>query len=83
MLQDLCRMPRTEQKEQKDGVCHFCINNINEVDYRDTELLGRFISSYGKIMPRRRSHLCAWHQRKLAKAIKRSRVASLMPFVIK
>lgn len=76
-------MMKQEQPQVKENTCHFCVNSINEIDYRDTELLGKFVSSYGKIMPRRRSHLCAWHQRKLATAIKRARVASLMPFSIK
>ncbi len=77
-------MPRPEQNQTvRVGACHFCANNINEIDYKNTEVLQRFISSYGKIMPRRRSGLCAWHQRKLANAIKRARAAALMPFVIK
>lgn len=77
-------MQRQEQAQTKEkNICHFCVNNISDIDYKDTELLGKFISSYGKIMPRRRSNLCAWHQRKLANAVKRARVASLMPFVIK
>ncbi len=76
-------MPRPEQKEQREGACHFCVNNIHEIDYKNAELLRRFVSSYGKIMPRRRSFLCAWHQRKLAKAIKRARVMAVMPFVVK
>lgn len=66
----------------KEKQCHFCMNNAAEVNYRDAALLRHFISSYAKIMPRRRSGVCAWHQRKLATAIKRARIMGLLPFVI-
>lgn len=51
------------------------------VDYKDIGNLRRFVSSYMKIAPRRRSGLCAKHQRQAANAIKRARQASLMPFL--
>lgn len=60
--------------------CHFCANNINEVDYKDAEMLRRFIGSYMKILPRKKTGTCSWHQRKLAAAIKRARVMALLPF---
>lgn len=60
--------------------CFFCSQNVNDVDYKDTELLGRFMSNYAKILTRKRSGVCAKHQRKLAKAIKRSRYMALMPY---
>jgi len=63
--------------------CWFCANNVNEIDYKDTATLRRFISSYAKIVPRRKSGVCAKHQRKLAQAIKRARVMALLPFVPK
>lgn len=63
--------------------CHFCVNQIDVIDYKDTTMLRRYTSSYAKIVPRRRSGVCTWHQRKLANAIKKARVLALMPFVIK
>ncbi len=66
----------------KEKQCYFCANNLAEISYRDAGLLRRFISSYAKIMPRRRSGVCAWHQRKLATSIKRARIMGLLPFVI-
>lgn len=60
--------------------CHFCVNNVQFIDYTDVASLNRFLSSYGKIVPRRRSGVCAWHQRKLARAIKRARIVGLLPF---
>jgi len=73
-------MPRDQKKKPES--CHFCVNNQNVIDYKDTPTLRRFVSSYAKIMPRRKSGICAWHQRKLATAIKRARVTGLMPFVV-
>jgi len=72
----------TRQHKPKPEHCAFCLNNQNIIDYKDTPTLRRFVSSYGKIMPRRKSGVCAWHQRKLATAIKRARVTGLMPFVV-
>lgn len=63
--------------------CYFKVNNIDLVDYKDVQTLRRFISSYGKIRPRRRSGLSAKYQRKVAKAIKQARIAGLIPFVPK
>jgi small subunit ribosomal protein S18 len=55
---------------------------VSAIDYKDAVTLKKFCSSYAKIMPRRKSGVCAWHQRKLAKAIKRARITGLMPFVV-
>jgi len=64
----------------KDKSCYFCVNNNQEIDYKDTQILRRFISSYGKIVPGKRSGVCAKHQRKLAKAIKLARIVALLPY---
>jgi len=64
----------------KDRYCFFCVNDFNDIDYKNTNVLRRFISSYAKIVPRKRSGVCAWHQRKLANAIKRARTMALLPF---
>lgn len=70
-----------QQQLNKEKKCYFCIKSYQEIDYKNTQLIRRFISSYGKIVPRRRSGVCAKHQRKLATAIKRARVMALLPFV--
>lgn len=72
-----------KQVRVKPEVCLFCANNKVVLDYKDPQLLRRFVSSYFKIAPRRRSGLCALHQRKLANAIKQARIAGIMPFVAK
>jgi len=67
---------------RKKKVCYFCKNNIDYIDYKDVNLLKKFISERGKIIPKRTSGVCAWHQRRLANAIKRARHMALLPFVI-
>ncbi|OGH71514.1 MAG: 30S ribosomal protein S18 [Candidatus Magasanikbacteria bacterium RIFCSPLOWO2_01_FULL_43_20b] len=69
-----------QNKPVEKKQCHYCANNVKEVTYKDAVLLRKFVSSYFKIAPRRRSGLCAQHQRKVAQAIKQARVAGLMPF---
>ncbi len=70
-----------ENAIKKEKECYFCVNNIKEVDYKNVELLRRFINSYMKILPKKRPGTCSWHQRKLATAIKRARIMILMPFI--
>ncbi len=70
-------------KKKANKPCHYCANNVQDVDYKDVPVLRRFVSSYLKIAPRRRSGLCAHHQRKVAKAIKQARIAGLMGFAPK
>ncbi|HBU07397.1 MAG TPA: 30S ribosomal protein S18 [Candidatus Magasanikbacteria bacterium] len=70
-------------KKVVEKQCHFCADNKIEVDYKDVQTLRRFVSSYLKIAPRRRSGLCALHQRKVARAIKQARISSLMGYVAK
>ena len=68
---------------KKEKICYFCLNKIDEIDYKNVEILQRFINIYKKILPRKRTGVCAWHQRKLARAIKRARIMALLPFVKK
>ena len=76
-------MPKNNNILAKPRECHFCKNNIRLIDYKDMQTLRRFISSYSKIVPRKRSGVCAKHQRKLATAIKRARIMALLPFTTK
>ena len=63
--------------------CYFCQKNIKEIDFKDTELLRRFISGLAKIKPKKRTGVCAKHQRQLSKAIKRARHLGLLPYTTK
>lgn len=62
---------------KKPKECYFCVNNL-EVDYKDTRTLRKFVNFYMKILPGARTGVCAWHQRKMAAAIKQSRVMALL-----
>ncbi|WP_199912349.1 MULTISPECIES: 30S ribosomal protein S18 [unclassified Lysinibacillus] len=62
-------------------VCYFTSNNITHIDYKDVDLLKKFISERGKILPRRVTGTSAKYQRKLTTAIKVSRIMALLPFV--
>lgn len=66
---------------KKAKECYFCVSNINEIDYKDVRTLRRFINFHMKILPRKRTGVCSRHQRKLATAIKRSRIMALLGFV--
>jgi small subunit ribosomal protein S18 len=61
-------------------VCQFCTDKSVTIDYKQGELLRRFVSEDGKIRPRRQTGTCARHQRELAVAIKRARHLALLPF---
>ena len=62
-------------------VDYIAANHIDYVDYKDVDLLKRFISERGKILPRRVRGTSAKNQRKVANAIKRARIMGLLPFV--
>ncbi len=60
-------------------VCRFCENKDLTLDYKNTRLLQNFITDRGKILPRRITGNCAYHQRKLTSAVKRARNIALLP----
>ena len=68
------------KKMPRKKVCAFCQEKIDQIDYKDVNRLKKYISEGGKILPRRMSGTCAAHQRLLATAIKRARIAALLPF---
>lgn len=65
----------------RSKICFFCTNKDTDIDYKNAELLKRFVDETGKIRPRRQTGTCAKHQRVLAKAIKNARHIALLPFV--
>ena len=62
-------------------MCSFCVEHVKYIDYKDYERLRRYVSDRAKIEPRRKSGVCAKHQRALSTAIKRARHLALLPFV--
>jgi small subunit ribosomal protein S18 len=68
-------------RAKRRKVCYFTANGITNIDFKDVELLKRFVSERGKILPRRVTGTSAKYQRKLTIAIKRSRQMALLPYV--
>jgi ribosomal protein S18 len=66
---------------RKKKVCQFCAEHVDEIDYKDVEKLRKYISERGKILPKRITGTCALHQRAVTRAIKRARIAALLPYV--
>ena len=61
-------------------VCVFCVEKVDEIDYKDVTRLKKFTSERAKILPRRVTGTCAKHQRELTTAIKRARQIAIMPY---
>ena len=68
-------------RQRRKKSCYFTANKVQKIDWTDYELLKRFISDRGKILPRRVTGTKAIYQRELAVAIKRARHMALLPFV--
>ena len=65
---------------RRKKVCRFCVEKVDDINYKDIKILHAFIAERGKIVPRRISGVCAPHQRRLADAIKKARNIALLPF---
>ncbi len=75
-------MRRERGRRPKRRVCSFCVDKVENIDYKDINRLKRYITERGKILPRRISGNCAAHQRGLTTAIKRARIVALLPFTV-
>ncbi len=69
-----------KQYFRRKKVCKFCVEKIDNINYKDVKLIGLFVAERGKIIPRRISGVCAPHQRRLTAAIKKARNIALLPF---
>ena len=72
---------RPLHRKARKKVCHFCVDRVEEIDYKDIAKLRKFVSERAKIVPRRATGTCAKHQRALTTAIKRARQVALLPYV--
>lgn len=61
--------------------CPFCKEKIKYIDYKNLKLLNKYVTSFGKILPKYYSGVCLKHQKRLANAIKKARLMCLLPFV--
>jgi small subunit ribosomal protein S18 len=75
------KRPRKTTRFFRKKVCALCQQGVEHIDYKNVEMLKRFISYNAKILPRRVTGACTKHQRMLANAIKRARIVALLPFV--
>ena len=76
-------MEKTERslhRKPRKKVCHFCVDRVEEIDYKDVARLRKYVSERAKILPRRATSTCAKHQRELTTAIKRARQIALLPY---
>ena len=69
------------KRKPRKKICPFCARGIEQVDYKNIELLQKHINSNNKIVPARISKCCTRHQRRVANAIKRARIVALLPFI--
>jgi small subunit ribosomal protein S18 len=74
------RGPGTGASPKKKS-CHFCKDKVEEIDYKNSNQLRRYVSEKGKIRSRRITGACRRHQRQVAVAIKRAREMALLPYV--
>jgi small subunit ribosomal protein S18 len=69
-----------KQYFRRKKVCRFCVDKVDDINYKDARLLNSFISERGKITPRRISGVCTPHQKRLSEAIKQARNIALVAF---
>ena len=76
----MSEMERGGGRRPHRKVCAFCIEKIEDIDYKEVARLRRYVSERGKILPRRVTGTCARHQRRLTVALKRARHIALLPY---
>ena len=72
--------PMNRGRKARKKVCGFCVDKVENIDYKDIARLRRYMSERGKILPRRVTGTCAKHQREITVAIKRARHLALLPY---
>src|SRR5580698_6051655 len=72
-----------KQYFRRKKVCRFCVEKVDDINYKDVRTLSNFLSERGKITPRRISGVCTPHQKRLAEAIKQARNIALLPYATK
>ncbi|GBL18868.1 hypothetical protein LBMAG37_13850 [Anaerolineae bacterium] len=70
-----------DDRRRPPRFCYFCSNKVNQLDYKDVDVIVRSLNESGSIQPMRRTGTCALHQRMLVEAVKRARHMALLPFV--
>lgn len=73
------RRKRRRRKILRKKVCRLCENRVEHIDFKDVDMLRRYQTEMGKILPRRITGNCFKHQKMLASAVKRARNLALVP----
>ena len=73
--------PMNRGRKARRKVCSFCVDKVENIDYKDIARLRRFMSERGKILPRRITGTSLKFQRRVAQAVKRARHLALLPYV--
>lgn len=71
-----------EERVVRKKRCRFCVDHVERIDYKDVNRVRKSLTERGKMIPRRITGNCSWHQRQLARAVKRARYIALIPYVI-
>lgn len=81
------RIMKKKRKEKKKLItrkkaCPFCVNKELPIDYKQAFQLSKFLTERAKIVPRRVTGVCAFHQRALESEIRKARVLALIPYTV-
>ncbi len=76
------RRPRQERSYTRHNrrFCEFCAEEIEDIDYKDIDMIQKYVTESGRILGRGRTGACAKHQRMLTRAIKRARHLAMLPY---
>lgn len=75
-------MPADYARKPRRKYCQFCKDHVVYIDYKDAQMLRKYMTDRGKIKPRRVTGTCAQHQHELSMAIKRAREMALVPYTV-
>ena len=78
----MAKQRKVEQRQPRRKYCQFCKEGVEFIDYKDTQLLRKYMTDRGKIKPRRVTGACTQHQHDIALAIKRAREMALVPYTV-
>ena len=78
----MAKQRKVEQRQPRRKYCQFCKEGVEFIDYKDTQLLRKYMTDRGKIKPRRVTGACTHHQHDIAIAIKRAREMALLPYTV-
>lgn len=74
-------MTPSYNNQKADKKCYFSENNIKHIDYKDTDILKKFLNPHARLLSRKKTGVSAKSQRKLSVAVKRARFMALLPYV--